>query len=70
LINPDDGILVISSPYTWRAEHTEIEKWIGGKYKDGEVFKTEDGLKQMVDKFSGGKMQWHETVKVPFVIPD
>lgn len=39
------GLLLIASPYTWLAEHTKRESWIGGYKKDGENFTTLDGLK-------------------------
>ena len=38
------GILMLTSPYTWLAEHTPREDWIGGFKKDGESFTTLDGL--------------------------
>lgn len=38
------GLLVIASPYTWLAEHTKREAWLGGFKKDGENFTTLDGL--------------------------
>lgn len=43
-INPG-GILMLASPYTWLAEHTRREDWVGGFKKDGENFTTLDGLK-------------------------
>ena len=43
-LNPG-GLLLIASPYTWLAEHTKRESWIGGYKKDGESFTTLDGLK-------------------------
>ena len=70
LLTPDDGVLIISSPYTWKTEHTKIQDWIGGKHVDGEPYRTEDGLKDMISKYSNGKVTWFKTVKVPFVIPD
>jgi putative 4-mercaptohistidine N1-methyltranferase len=46
-INPG-GLLVIASPYTWLAEHTRREEWIGGFRKDGENHTTLDGLQGML----------------------
>lgn len=49
----DDGILVITSPYTWQESSTKKEFWLGG-YKDesGEEVKTIDSLKTILsDKF-------------------
>ena len=42
------GLLILSSPYTWKEEHTEVEKWIGGKYRDAEKCFTERGLETIV----------------------
>ena len=49
----DDGILVLTSPYTWQEESTKKEFWLGG-YKDdnGKDIKTIDTLKSILnDKF-------------------
>ena len=49
----EDGILVITSPYTWQESSTKKEFWLGG-YKDesGEEVKTIDSLKTILsDKF-------------------
>lgn len=63
-LNPG-GILVIASPYTWLAEHTPREEWIGGFKRDGESFTTLDGLKRILgahfDLVEGPR-------EVPFVI--
>ena len=48
-LNPG-GVLMITSPYTWLAEHTKREAWVGGFKKDGENFTTFDGLKTMLEK--------------------
>ncbi len=42
------GLLVIASPYTWLAEHTPRDKWLGGFKKDGESHRTLDALKQLL----------------------
>ncbi|WP_297911345.1 5-histidylcysteine sulfoxide synthase [Thiomonas sp.] len=42
------GLLLIASPYTWLAEHTRRDEWIGGFKKDGENFSTLDGLQAML----------------------
>jgi len=34
------GLLIIASPYTWLAEFTQRDKWIGGFRKDGENLTT------------------------------
>ena len=42
------GLLILSSPYTWKEEHTEVDKWIGGNYRDAEKCFTERGLETIV----------------------
>lgn len=42
------GILMLTSPYTWLAEHTPREAWIGGFKKDGESYTTLDGLQALL----------------------
>jgi 5-histidylcysteine sulfoxide synthase/putative 4-mercaptohistidine N1-methyltranferase len=42
------GILMLSSPYTWLAEHTRREDWVGGYKKNAENFTTLDGLKELL----------------------
>lgn len=59
------GLLLIASPYTWLAEHTEREEWLGGFKQGGENFTTLDGLKAML----GSHFSLVEgPVEVPFVI--
>lgn len=63
-VNPG-GMLLIASPYTWLAEHTPREEWIGGYKKDGENVTTLDGLKAHLGahfKLLQGPLE------VPFVI--
>lgn len=63
-LNPG-GLLLIASPYTWLAEHTKREEWIGGFKKDGENFTTFDGLKSILGEHF---RLLGEPVSVPFVI--
>lgn len=46
-LNPG-GLLVIASPYTWLAEHTAREAWLGGFKRDGENVTTLDALKALL----------------------
>jgi 5-histidylcysteine sulfoxide synthase/putative 4-mercaptohistidine N1-methyltranferase len=63
-LNPG-GVLVIASPYTWLAEHTPREEWIGGFKRDGESVTTLDGLKaHLAPHFR----LIQEPLEVPFVI--
>lgn len=49
-----DGVLILTSPYTWQEESTPKELWLGG-YKDDDAkdIKTIDSLKELLsDKFN------------------
>jgi 5-histidylcysteine sulfoxide synthase/putative 4-mercaptohistidine N1-methyltranferase len=63
-LNPG-GLLVIASPYTWLAEHTKREEWLGGFKRDGENFTTLDGLKAVLGRHF---RLAREPRPVPFVI--
>ena len=62
----DTGLLIISSPYTWKPEHTEPALWLGGQVREGRPLLTQDGLVNIL----GPDLVLLETQKVPFVIPD
>ena len=62
----DSGLLVISSPYTWKPEHTAPDLWLGGRVKEGRPLFTQDGLESLL----GPDLVLLEAKKVPFVIPD
>jgi len=64
-LNPN-GLLILSSPYTWLEEYTPKEQWIGGYRKDGENFSTLDGLHKILDQ----KFKLVTTKDVPFVISE
>jgi 5-histidylcysteine sulfoxide synthase/putative 4-mercaptohistidine N1-methyltranferase len=55
----DEGILVITSPYTWQESSTKKEFWLGGyKDKQGKEVKTIDTLKSILsDRFELIHMQ-------------
>ena len=60
----ENGILMLSSPYTWMEEHTQKTNWIGG-YKDdktGENVTTLEGLETILSKH-------FELIKTPYEIP-
>lgn len=48
-VNPQ-GIVVLTSPYTWREEFTEKAEWLGGYKKDGENVTTLDTLHEILDE--------------------
>jgi 5-histidylcysteine sulfoxide synthase/putative 4-mercaptohistidine N1-methyltranferase len=45
-----DGILMITSPYTWQEESTKKEFWLGGYYKNNKEIRTIDTLKNILLK--------------------
>ncbi|MEA3370636.1 MAG: 5-histidylcysteine sulfoxide synthase [Campylobacterota bacterium] len=46
-----DGVLVITSPYTWQESSTKKEFWLGGKVdENGEEIKTIDSLKAVLEE--------------------
>ncbi len=59
------GILLLTSPYTWREEYTAKEFWIGG-YTDenGDEILALEGLKQLLEE----NFDLLATEEVPFVI--
>ncbi|MGH1470632.1 MAG: 5-histidylcysteine sulfoxide synthase [Cellvibrionaceae bacterium] len=61
----DNGLLILTSPYTWLEEFTPKEKWIGGYKRDGENYTTLDGLKDILGK---NFTLIDDSIDVPFVI--
>jgi len=59
-----DGLLVITSPYTWLEEYTEKAKWLGGKRTAGEPLSTFDGLSEAL----AGCFTLVHRQDIPFVI--
>ncbi|MDM5272181.1 5-histidylcysteine sulfoxide synthase [Sulfurovum sp. zt1-1] len=60
----EEGMLILTSPYTWMEEYTPKEKWIGGYKKDGNAVTTLDGLME----YLGGDFVLVDTQEIPFVI--
>ena len=63
----NDGILVITSPYTWQESSTNKEFWLGG-YEDesGNAVKTIDALRNVL----GNKFELVHTQDLDFVIKE
>ena len=63
----DDGILILTSPYTWQESSTKKEFWLGG-YKDenGNDVNTIDTLKSILDE----KFELVHTQDLDFVIKE
>ena len=63
----DDGILVLTSPYTWQESSTKKEFWLGGYYDvEGKEVKTIETLKE----FFKDKFELIHLEDVPFVIKE
>jgi len=62
----ENGMLILTSPYTWQEESTAKEKWIGGIKRDGENVTTLQGLKEILGK----DFKLIDTRDVPFVIQE
>ncbi len=61
----DNGILILTSPYTWQEESTKKEFWLGGfKNEEGQDQYTLEGLTNILEK----NFELIETQDVPFVI--
>ncbi|WP_417604983.1 5-histidylcysteine sulfoxide synthase [Oceanimonas baumannii] len=58
------GFLVLTSPYTWLAEYTSKEKWLGGVKVNGENYSTLDGLKATLNE----RFELVGQQDIPFVI--
>jgi putative 4-mercaptohistidine N1-methyltranferase len=63
-LNPE-GLLVITSPYTWLTEFTPREEWLGGFSRDGKDVFTIDGLRKTLAPYLTLAA---EPLDVPFVI--
>lgn len=63
-----NGVLILSSPYSWLEEYTPKEKWIGGYVKDGKPVTTQEGLKNIL--CSHGFKELCQPEDVRFVIKE
>ena len=58
------GLLVLTTPYTWLAEYTPRERWLGGLERDGRPVRGIDGLRAGL----AGAFELVREVDLPFVI--
>lgn len=63
LVSPG-GQLLLTSPYTWMAEFTPKENWLGGFQREGQPVRTLDTLKEVLD----GPFRLASVDEVPFMI--
>jgi len=63
----EDGVLILTSPYTWQENSTKKELWLGGyKDKNNKDIKTIDTLKEILNK----KFELLNIQDLPFVIKE
>jgi putative 4-mercaptohistidine N1-methyltranferase len=63
----DDGVLVLTSPYTWQEESTPKELWLGGYYDaNGKEVRTFERLKEIL----GEHFEFVHREDVEFVIKE
>jgi hypothetical protein len=63
----DDGVLVLTSPYTWQEESTPKELWLGGYYDaNGKEVRTFKRLKEIL----GAHFEFVHREDVAFVIQE
>ena len=55
---------MITSPYTWMAEYTPRENWIGGRMEDGKPLRTLEGLRRCLEP----DFELVESRDLPFLI--
>lgn len=60
------GLLIVTSPYTWLAEYTPREQWLGGFVQQGREYSTLDGLRCILEPFF--RLQDGSPFDLPFVI--
>ncbi|EDY82906.1 Methyltransferase domain family [Verrucomicrobiia bacterium DG1235] len=58
------GVLAITSPYTWLAEYTPEDKWLGGYLRDGEPVLTYQSLQEILSP----EFEELEALDMPFLI--
>lgn len=61
----EDGILVMSSPYTLLTDYTPRENWLGGFMQNGKEVHMLDGIKKALEQHF---IMLDEPIDVPFVI--
>ncbi len=59
------GLLVITSPYTWLAEYTDEANWLGGYRENGEAVDSLSGLHRCLDRHF---VRLQAPCDIPFVI--
>ena len=63
LLNPG-GQLVIASPYTWLADYTPREQWLGGYSRAGQEVRGFDTVREILEP----NFEFIRTVELPFLL--
>ena len=63
IVNPN-GLLAITSPYTWLEEYTPKERWLGGFLRNGQPVRTRDTLIELLSPH----FELLDTRDMPFLI--
>ena len=63
LLNPG-GQLVIASPYTWLADYTPREQWLGGYSRAGQEVRGFDTVREILEP----NFEFVRTVELPFLL--
>lgn len=58
------GLVLVTTPYTWLAEYTPRERWLGGVMRDGVPVRGFDGLRAGLE----GEFELVRQLDLPFVI--
>lgn len=64
----EKSILVLTSPYTWLEEYTNLEKWLGGRRIDGKDVTTYESLREVTAALGLKELKGAEDIR--FVIKD
>ena len=63
----DEGILVLTSPYTWQESSTKKEFWLGGyRDADGQEIRTLQTLKKVLNE----RFELLHVENIPFIIKE
>lgn len=63
-----NGILILTSPYSWLAEYTPKTRWLGGIYENQQQITTQFGLKRTLEPQGFDELQPNENLR--FVIKE
>lgn len=62
------SLLILTSPYTWLEEYTQIDKWLGGRQINGKDVTTYEALREVIGGLGLKELKNPEDIR--FVIKD